>query len=99
MGFAQGTGSTWVPGFVQLRWVQSVYMHLRAPSVDKGVQAALWAIFFFLFLWVGMLAVGVGAGTAFILAALAGLLIFLFVRIFGEEDFSPRATRARRRLP
>lgn len=75
-------------------------MHLRPPSIDHGVQSALWAIFFFLFLWIGMLAVDVGGGTAFILAAIAGLLIFLFVRIFGEEDFGPpRAKRARRRLP
>ena len=60
-------------------------MHLRAPSVDKGVQAFLWALFFFLYLFVGMLAVGVAKGNALIFSALAGFGIFLYVRIFGEE--------------
>ena len=60
-------------------------MHLRAPSVDKGVQAFLWALFFFLYLFLGMLAVGVAKGNALIFSALAGFGIFLYVRIFGEE--------------
>jgi hypothetical protein len=53
------------------------------------VKAFLWALFFFLYLWLGMLAIGVSQGTAFILAAVAGLLIFLFVRVFGEDDLGP----------
>ena len=43
-------------------------MHLRAPSIDHGVQSFLWAVVFFLFLWFGMLAVGVSGATAFVLA-------------------------------
>lgn len=61
-------------------------MHLRAPSIDQGVQAFAWAVFFFLFLWVGMLAVGVSGGTAFILALVAGGAIFLFVRLAGGDS-------------
>jgi hypothetical protein len=64
-------------------------MHLRAPSMDQGVKAFLWALFFFLYLWFGMLAIGVSQGTSFILAAIAGLLIFLFVRVFGEDELGP----------
>ncbi len=60
-------------------------MHLRAPSIDKGVSSFIWALVFFLYLWLGMLAVGVSKGTAFIFAALAGFGIFFFVRIFGED--------------
>jgi hypothetical protein len=60
-------------------------VHLRAPSIDKGVQAFLWALFFFLYLFLGMLAVGVDKGSALIFSALAGFGIFLYVRIFGEE--------------
>lgn len=60
-------------------------MHLRAPSIDKGVSSFIWALVFFLYLWLGMLAVGVSMGTAFIFAALAGFGIFFFVRIFGED--------------
>jgi hypothetical protein len=65
----------------------------RPPSIDKGVSAFLWAFGFFLYLWLGMIAVGVGKGTSFILAALAGGAIFLYVRIYGEDR--PGRARAR----
>ena len=75
-------------------------MHLRPPSVDHGVQSFIWAVVFFLFLWFGMRAVGVSPATSFVVALVLGLLIFLFVRIFGEDDLgSPQARRARRRIP
>ena len=60
-------------------------MHLRMPSIDQGVQAFAWAVFFFLVLWIGMLAVGVGGATALIISLLAGGAIFLFVRVRGED--------------
>jgi hypothetical protein len=65
-------------------------VHLRPPSVDKGLQAFLWALFFFLFLWLGMIAVDVSGATAFIFAGILGAAIFLYVRIYGEEDPSRR---------
>jgi hypothetical protein len=70
-------------------------MHLRAPSVDKGVQAFLWAFFFFLYLWLGMLAVDVSGATAFIFAGILAAAIFLFIRIYGEEEPSRGRPRAR----
>ena len=66
-------------------------MHLRAPSIDKGVSAFWWAFFFFLYLFFGMLAVGVAKGSALIFSALLGLGIFFYIRIYGEE--SPRSSR------
>jgi hypothetical protein len=33
-----------------------------------------------------MLAIGVSGATAFVLSAVAACAIFLFVRIYGEED-------------
>jgi hypothetical protein len=65
-------------------------MHLRAPSVDKGVSSFLWALVFFLYLWLGMKAVGVAGGPAFIFAALAGFGIFFIIRLLGEDR--PRST-------
>jgi hypothetical protein len=59
--------------------------HLRPPSIDKGVSAFLWAFGFFLYLWFGMVAVGVDGMTSFILSAVAGGAIFLYIRIFGES--------------
>jgi hypothetical protein len=60
-------------------------MHLRAPSVDKGVSSFFWALVFFLFLWLGMRAVGVESAQAFIFAALAGFGIFFFIRLLGDR--------------
>jgi hypothetical protein len=70
-------------------------MHLRPPSVDKGVQAFVWAVVFFLYLWLGMLAVDVSGATAFIFAAVIAGAIFLFVRVYGEDEPSRRRPPAR----
>ena len=43
------------------------------------LSAALWATFFFVYLWLGMLAVGVSGPTAFVLSALLGGTIYLFI--------------------
>ena len=64
-------------------------MHLRPPSIDPGVTSFLWALLLGLFVWGGLLAIGVSKGTALILALLCFGAIFLFVRLYGEG--SPRA--------
>jgi TRAP-type C4-dicarboxylate transport system permease large subunit len=75
-------------------------MHLRSPSVDHGVQSFLWALVFFLYLWFGMRAVGVSPATSFVLALVLAALIFVFVRIFGEDELArPQDRRRRRRIP
>jgi hypothetical protein len=68
-------------------------MHLRMPSIDQGVQAFAWAVFFFLVLWIGMLAVGVSSATALILSLIAGGAIFVFVRTRGEDRPGDRVRR------
>jgi hypothetical protein len=60
-------------------------MHLRAPSIDRGVQAFIWAVVFFLVIFLGGKAVGVSGGTALILGLVAGFLIFLLVRTRGAR--------------
>jgi hypothetical protein len=59
-------------------------MHLRMPSIDRGVQSFLWSVLFFLVLYFGMLAVGVAKGTSFIVSLVSAFLIFLFVRTRGD---------------
>jgi hypothetical protein len=59
-------------------------MHLRPPSIDRGVTSFLWAFGLGLYLWIGMLSVGVSQPTAFILGVLSAGAIFLFVRRFGD---------------
>ena len=61
-------------------------MHLRMPSIDRGVQSFIWAVVFFLVLYFGMLAIAVSKGTAFVLSLVAGFLVFLFVRTRGDDD-------------
>jgi hypothetical protein len=58
-------------------------MHLRMPSIDQGVQAFVWAVVFFLFMWLGALAVDVPGGIAFIVSLVVAAAIFLFVRTRG----------------
>ena len=58
-------------------------MHLRMPSIDQGVQAFVWALVFFLFLWFGSLALDFPAGTSFVISLLLAGAIFLFVRTRG----------------
>ena len=67
--------------------------HLRPPSFDHGVISFIWAFGLALFIWLGSLAVGVSGATAFIVAAVAGAGIFLYVRVYGEDR--PRSRRSR----
>jgi hypothetical protein len=60
-------------------------MHLRAPSIDRGVQSFLWSLVFFLFLYFGMVAVEITKATALVLSLVAAFLIFLFVRTRGGD--------------
>jgi hypothetical protein len=58
-------------------------MHLRMPSIDKGVQAFLWALVFFLFMWLGALAIDLPGGASFVVSLVAAGAIFLLVRTRG----------------
>jgi len=58
-------------------------MHLRAPSIDQGVHGFVWSVGFFLYMWLGALAIDVAGGVAFVVSLVAGAAIFLFVRTRG----------------
>jgi hypothetical protein len=60
-------------------------MHLRMPSIDQGVQAFVWALVFFLYMWLGALAIGLSGGTSFVVSLVLGGAIFLLVRIRGGD--------------
>ena len=65
-------------------------MHLRAPSVDRGVQSFVWALVFFLVLYFGMLAIQVERGLAFVLSLVLAFVIFLVVRTRGQQHPADR---------
>jgi hypothetical protein len=52
----------------------------------RRLTALLWASFFFLYLWLGMLAVDVSAVTAFVVSALLGAGIYVFIWAGSRED-------------
>ena len=55
-------------------------MHLRMPSIDKGVQSFVWSLVFFLYIFFGLKAIGIDGATSLIVAFVSAFLIFLFVR-------------------
>ena len=61
-------------------------VHLRMPSIDRGVQSFIWSIVFFVYLYFGMVAIAIGKGTALIVSVAAAVAIFVFVRTRGSED-------------
>jgi len=62
------------------------HMHLRPPSFDHGTVSGLWAIGLGLLILVGSVALGLDTPTAFIVAGLAAGAIFIYVRLYGEEE-------------
>ena len=58
-------------------------MHIRPPSIDRGVTSFLWAFGLAVFILAGMVSVGVSKGTAFVVAVVSGGAIFLLVRTQG----------------
>jgi len=72
--------------------IKSRPRRLRAPNLPPAVSSFLWAGGFFLYIWLGMVAVGVSQGTALLSALAASFLIFVFVRKQGAgrgSDHSP----------
>ncbi|HEX7083461.1 MAG TPA: hypothetical protein VF186_05065 [Gaiellaceae bacterium] len=61
-------------------------MHLRPPAIAHGILAFIWAVVLGAFIWWGSVAVGVSGATAFIVGCVCGFGIFLFVRIYGEDE-------------
>jgi hypothetical protein len=61
-------------------------VHLRPPSIDPGITSFIWAFALALFIWAGLLAIGIDKGTALIIGLLSFGGIFLFVRLRGGDE-------------
>lgn len=75
-----------LPRVTAERTVRITPVHLRMPSVDRGVASFVWAVVFFLFLYFGMLAIAVAKSTAILLSLTAAFVIFVVVRTCGADD-------------
>jgi hypothetical protein len=61
-------------------------MHLRPPAFDHGVISFLWALFFGLVVWLGGAFVGYSSAITFVTGCVVAFLVFLFVRVYGEDE-------------
>ena len=59
--------------------------HPRPPSFSPGFTAFLWGLGLGVLIWLGLLAVGVTGATSFIVGAVSGAAIFVFVRVNGAR--------------
>ncbi|HEU4450336.1 MAG TPA: hypothetical protein VFR63_10215 [Gaiellaceae bacterium] len=57
----------------------------RPPAFSPGFQSFLWGLALGAYVWIGLLAIGTASATALILGIVAGVLIFFFVRLLGED--------------
>jgi hypothetical protein len=57
----------------------------RPPAFSPGFTSFLWGLALGAFVWAGLLAVGVSMGTAVLFGLLSGLLIFFYVRLYGDD--------------
>jgi hypothetical protein len=61
-------------------------MHLRPPSIDPGILSFIWSFLLALFIWGGLLAIGISQGTSLVVALVAFGAMFLFIRLQGGDD-------------
>ena len=61
-------------------------MHMpNPPSIDPGVMAFIWALILALYIYFGLLAIGVSGATAIVVTLVSFAAIWLFVRLRGED--------------
>ena len=87
------TGSAnffWSDTGVRRGRIGSSAMHLRMPSIDHGVVSFVIAIMIALLWWVFMVGIGISKPTSFIISAVLGCAVFLYIRLYGEDEVRPR---------
>lgn len=57
----------------------------RPPALSPGTQSFIWALVLGGYVWIGLLAIGIGAGSAAIFGIVTAFLVFFFVRLRGED--------------
>jgi len=60
-------------------------VHVRAPSIDPGVTAFIWAVLLAAYVYFGLIAVGASGAFAVVIALLSFAGIWFFVRLRGVD--------------
>lgn len=63
-------------------------MHLRPPAFSPGFTSFVWGLGLGLFIWMGLLAVGIGMATSLLAGLVGGALIFFYVRLYGRDQLN-----------
>jgi hypothetical protein len=58
----------------------------RPPAFSPGFQSLVWGLVLGGYVWIGLLAIGTGLGSAFLFGLVVGVLVFFFVRLLGEDQ-------------
>ncbi len=95
--FHSNACSLWITRSDAPRRYSHAVPHLRLPALSHGFWSFVWALVFGLYVWIGGLAVGVQGGTAFILGAVVGFLVYLLVMAYGSDAPQRQPRRADRR--
>ena len=56
----------------------------RPPAFSPGFHAFAWGVVLGAYVWIGLLAIGTGGGSAFLFGLVAAVLIF--VRLCGDDQ-------------
>jgi len=62
-------------------------VHLRQPASNHRTSSLLWGIGLGLYVWIGLIAVDVAKGTAFLFGLLSAVGIFFLVLRLGGERY------------
>jgi hypothetical protein len=63
-------------------------VHLRPPAFSPGFTSFVWGLGLGIFIWIGLLAVGVGMATSLLAGLVGGALIFFYVRLYGRDQLN-----------
>ena len=58
----------------------------RLPAFSHGISAFVWAVVFGVYIWIAGAAFGFSGATTFVIGIVAAAGIFLYIRIYGEDD-------------
>jgi hypothetical protein len=73
-------------------------MHIpRLPALNHTLTSALWGIGLGVFIWIGLLSVEITSRlNALLCGIVGGIVIFLYVLIFGDQFLTGRVRKRRR---